>query len=235
MTINENKLINVLNYNENPVAIKTHVREYLCQSSEDGSPSITPLTFSEIESLNSNYNAFKIGTLRFPTDVEEDVYKALRITDWEEILTNKDIETMVLHPSLSGLTKLIAINNVQLFERVRGIFFSLKNTNQYDISTRVEKIVVARYKELCNRQIKTNIVLSVKDTNTTVPAEEVNALKEQNNILQEQMAQMQKMMEQMISMQSNNIQNEDMQTAAVDKKVEPKSTQSKKAGRPSTK
>ena len=235
MTINENKLINVLNYNENPVVIKTHVREYLCQSSEGESPSITPLTFSEIESLNSNSNAFKIGTLRFPTDIEADVYKALRITDWEEILTNKDIETMVLHPSLSGLTKLIAINNVQLFERVRGIFFSLKNTNQYDISTRVEKIVIARYKELCNRQIKTNIILSVKDTNTTVPAEEVNALKEQNNILQEQMVQMQKMMEQMISMQGINVKVENKEAVSVEKKAEHKSTQSKKVGRPSTK
>jgi hypothetical protein len=231
MTINENKLINVLNYNENPVAIKTHVREYLCQASENNNPSITPLTFSEIESLNSNSNAFKIGTLRFPSEIEAEVYEALRITDWEEILTNKDIEDIVLHPSLSGLTKLIAINNVQLFERVRGVFFSLKNTNQYDISTRVEKIVVARYKELCNRQIKTGIVLSTKDTNTTVPSEEVSALKEQNNVLQEQMIQMQKMMKQMMAMQTANT------TQQTDEKVieEAVNVEPKKAGRPPSK
>lgn len=233
MTINENKLINVLNYNENPVVIKTHIREYMCQAAENDTPSITPLTFSEIESLNSNSNAFKIGTLRFPTDIETEVYKALRITDWEEILTNKDIEDIVLHPSLSGLTKLISINNVQLFERVRGVFFSLKNTNQYDISTRVEKIVNARYKELCNRQIKTGIILSTKDTATNIPTEEVNALKEQNNVLQEQMAQMQKMIEQMMAMQSNNTESAKANEEAKVKNEE--KAQPKKAGRPSTK
>lgn len=231
MTINENKLINVLNYNENPVAIKTHVREYLCQSAEHDAPSITPLTFSEIESLNSNSNAFKIGTLRFPTEIEKDVYEALRITDWEEILTNKDIEDIILHPSLSGLTKLIEIKNVQLFERVRGVFFSLKNTNQYDISTRVERIVNARYKELCNKQIKTDILLSTKDTNTAITNEEVDALKEQNLALQEQMEKMQKMMEQMMIIQTKNADKKEVdvkEDATV--KQEPK-----KAGRPVTK
>jgi hypothetical protein len=230
--ISENKLINVLNYNENPVVIKTHAREYLCQSAENQNPSITPLTFSEIESLNSNSNAFKIGTLRFPTDIEAEIYKALRITDWEKILTNKDIEEIILHPSLSGLTKLIDISNVQLFERVRGVFFSLKNTNQYDISTRVEKIVNARYKELCNRQIKSKIILSVKDTTTNIPNEEVNALKEQNLTMQLQMETMQKMMEQMIALQSTNA----TQTTETikEEKIE-KVEQPKKAGRPSTK
>lgn len=229
MTINENKLINVLNYNENPVAIVTHVREYLCQSAEHGSPSITPLTFSEIESLNSNTNAFKIGTLKFPADIEKDVYEALRITGWEEILTNKYIEDIILHPSLSGLTKLVDVKNVQLFERVRGVFFSLKNTNQYDISTRVERIINARYKELCNKQIKTDIILSSKDTNATIPNEEVNALKEQNNALQEQMGKMQKMIEQMMSMHSNN---SEITNVDDDKEVE---KQPKKQGKPPAK
>lgn len=230
MTINENKLINVLNYNENPVAITTHVREYLCQSAEHDSPSITPLTFSEIESLNSNSNAFKIGTLRFPADIEKDVYEALRITGWEEILTNKDIEDIILHPSLSGLSKLIDIKNVQLFERVRGVFFSLKNTNHYDISTRVERIINTRYKELCNKQIKTDIVLSSKDTNATIPNEEVTALKEQNNALQEQMEKMQKMIEQMMNMQSNS-----SRALNIDEDKEEAEKQPKKQGRPPAK
>ena len=233
MVINENKLINVLNYNENPVAIKTHVREYLCQPMEGDNPSITPLTFSEIESLNSNSNAFKIGTLRFPTEIEASVYEALRITNWEEILTNKDIEDIILHPSLSGLKRLIEINNVQLFERVRGVFFSLKNTNHYDISTRVEKIIIARHKELCNKKIKTDIILSAKDTTASVPLEDVNALKEQNLAMQTQMENMQKMMEQMIAMQNNTSVKDDVKEVA--KTEDTKSTAPKKAGRPPNK
>lgn len=231
MAINENKLINVLNYNDNPVAIKTHQREYLCQPQENGQPSITPLIFAEIQSLNGNSNAFKIGTLRFPEDIEEKVYEEIRIADWREILKNEDIENIILNPSLDGLTKIISIKNVALFERVRGIFFSLKNTNQYDISTRVEKIINARYKELCNRKIKTDIILTPKDTSTSVPSEDVNALKEQNEIMKAQMETMQKMMEQMMAMQTQNI-NEEIQN--IDSETD-KTPKPKKAGRPSTK
>lgn len=231
MAINENKLINILNYNDNPVAIKTHQKEYLCQPQENGQPSITPLIFAEIQSLNGNSNAFKIGTLRFPEDIEEEIYKDIRIADWRDILKNEDIEDIILHPSIDGLTKIISIKNVALFERVRGIFFSLKNTNQYDISTRVEKIINARYKELCNRKIKTDIILTPKDTSTAIPNEEVYALKEQNEAMKMQMETMQKMMEQMMAMQTQNT-NKEVETETPESAEVPKA---KKAGRPSTK
>ncbi len=234
MAINENKLINVLNYNDNVVVIKTHKAEYLCPSQENGQPSITPLTFAEVESLNSNSNAFKIGTLRFPEDIQENVYNEIRISDWKDILTNETIEDIILHPSLEGLTKLISIKSVALFERVRGIFFSLKNTNQYDISTRVEKIINARYKELNNRQIKTNIILTTKDTNAQIPNDEVNALKEQNEMMKTQLESMQKMMEQMMAMQSNQLK-ESAENTKDDNDEKPLETEKKKAGRPSTK
>jgi len=204
MTIDTNKIINVLNYNANPVAIKTHIKEYLCNPAEDNDhPSINPLSFSEVEFLNSNSNAFTIGILRFPTEIEADVYDALRVVEWENILTNQDIEDIILHPSVKGLTKFVQIKNTSLFERIRGIFFSLKNSDQYDISTRVEKIINTRYKELVNKQVKSNILLSAKDTNPAIPNEEVNALKEQNKNMQSQMESMQKMMEQMMAMQQN--------------------------------
>lgn len=232
MVINENKLINVLNFNANPVAIKTHKMEYLCTSAENyENPSITPLTYSEIESLNSNSNAFKIGTLRFPIEIEAEIYEALRITDWKDILTNKDIENIILKPSIAGLTKLVDIKNVSLFERVRGVFFSLNSTHQYDISNRVEAIITTRYKELANKQIKTNIVLTVKDTNTSIPNEEVDALKEQNKSMQTQMEAMQKMMEQMLAMQTNNtsksaieVEKKDVEVAVIKKATKPKAT-----------
>jgi hypothetical protein len=161
----------------NPVIIKTHIKEYICESAdENGNPSITPLSISEIETLNSKTNGFKIGMLRFPEEIEKEVYEdILRISDWKDILTNEQIENIILHPSIEGLGKIVAIKNVSLFERVRGIFFLLKNSNQYDISNRVEAVVSRRYKELCNQQVKTSIQLTSKDTNTTVPNEEVNA------------------------------------------------------------
>lgn len=236
MSLDTTKLINVLNYNMNPVAIKTHIKEYICSSAEsEDSPSIKPLSISEIESLNSDTNAFKIGTLRFPENIEKQMYEeVLRIVEWKDILTNKQIKDIILHPTVDGLSKLVEIRNVSLFERVRGIFFLLKNSNQYDISNRVEAIILRRYKELCNQQVKTSIKLTSKDTSTAIPNEEVIALKEQNNAMQSQIEAMQKMMEQMMTMQANNMQQKaseqkvESKTEAVEKEV-------KKAGRPSTK
>ena len=201
MTIEKSKIINVLNYNENPVCIATHTKEYLCQPMDNGSPSITPLDFSEVEYLNSNSLVFKIGMLFFEDEVKEDVYTALRIVDWKDILTNEDIKDMLLNPTLEGLTKIISINSVMLFERIRGIFFSLKNSNLHDISTRVEKIINTRYKELCNHQLKTKIILTAKDTTSPVAKEEVNDLKKQNELLQQQMLQMQEMMAKLLESQ----------------------------------
>lgn len=224
----KSKIINVLNYNENPVCIKTHLKEYLCPAMEGNNPSITPLVFSEVESLNSNSPVFRNGILFFEKRIQEEVYSELRIIDWKDILNNKDIENILLHPTLDGLLKIVNIKSVMLFERVRGVFFSLKNSNQHDISTRVEKIVNTRYKELCNRKLKSNIVLTAKDTVEPVSTAEVNDLKKQNELLQEQMSNMQKMMEQMMSLQNNNISSEKvseiMQTGT--------NTTGKKPGRP---
>lgn len=235
MSIDTNKVINVLNYNMNPVAIKTHIKEYLCSPAEDNDhPSINPLSFSEVESLNSNSNAFSIGMLRFSPDVEEEIYDVLRIVEWKKILSNEDIEEIILHPSVSGLTKLVEIKNTSLFERVRGIYFYLKNTDQYDISTRVEKIINARYKELVNKQVKSNILLSTKDTTTNIPNEEVIELKEQNKNMQTQMENMQKMMEQMMALQAGNVVAQ-VETPIAKAEVKPKTTPTKTVNKPSAK
>lgn len=235
MAIEKSKIINVLNYNENPVCIKTHMKEYICQKSENGVPSITPLEFSEVESLNSNSPVFKIGNLFFEEGMQEEIYNEIRLLEWKDILRNEDIEKILLYPSLDGLSKIVNIKSVMLFERVRGIFFSLKNSNQHDLSTRVENVINTRYKELCNRQLNTKIILTAKDTTSKASTEEVSDLKKQNESLQVQMCQMQKMMEQMMAMQNSNAKVEKQEPVGEEKKVNPKSTQSKKVGRPSTK
>lgn len=226
MSIDSNKLINVLNYNYNPVAIKTHMKEYICSPAQgEDSPSISHLTFSEIESLNSNTNAFKIGILRFPKEIEKQMYEELRIVDWESILTNKAIEDIILHPTPEGLAKLIEIQNASLFERVRGIFYSLKNSNAYDISNRVEAIVTARYRELANKQVKSKIEINKKMTaSDSVVNEKVNELEQKNEEMKLQMEAMQKMMEQMLQMQSANVQ-KTTETKSEDTKKTVKSSQ----------
>ena len=233
MSIKNKEIINVLNYNTNIVTVSTKNDNYSLQAAEDDIPSILPLTPSEIEYINGNSVAFKDGHLRFPEEIEEEVYvDLLRIANWKDILTNKEIKEIILNPTIEGLQKLIGIKNSSVFERVRGIFIQLKNNGNEDVSTRVERIINTRYKELLNRQIKSDIILQPKDiVSNNIPNEEVNALKEQ-------LAQMQKMMEQMMAAQSNgkevNNTTDKNESEEIEQPTQPdnNSETDKKAGRP---
>ncbi len=176
--MNKNEIINVLNYNENPVCIKSRLREYMCPKGSRKLPSVTPLEYSEIEEINSISPCFRTGLLFFEENKAEEIYKSLRILNFQDILKNEDIENIILNPTYEGLKKLVEIDSISYFERVRGIFYYLKNSDMYDISIRVSKIIDERYKELNNRKTKTNIVLNRKSLN----------IKNENKILEENKA-----------------------------------------------
>lgn len=238
MPIKEMKTINVLNYNENIVVVSTKHDSYAIEpATNSDNPTILPLTLEEILYINGNSGAFKTGILRFPEDIEQEIYEDyLRIPHWKDILTVKQIESIILHPTVEGLTKLVNIKDTGVFDRVRGVFVRLKNTTNDDISMRVEKLINARGDELRRGIRNTAITVKAKDAVSNIPNEEVDALKEQNKALQEQMANMQKMMEQMMAMQSVNAQ-----TPNEEKKVENKGETikdtaiPKKVGRPTKK
>lgn len=205
MAIKDMKTINVLNYNQNIVIVSTKHDSYTIEPAINSeNPTSLPLSLDEILYINGNSAAFKTGILRFPKEIEKEMYEDyLRIPNWEDLLTIQDIEKIILHPTIEGLTKIINIKDTGMFDRVRGVFVRLKNTNDDDISLRVEKIIQARLDELRRGVRNTEIIIKAKDTVAQIATEEVDELKEQNKLLQEQMANMQKMMEQMMSMQTN--------------------------------
>lgn len=205
MAIKDMKTINVLNYNQNIVIVSTKHDSYTIEPAINSeNPTSLPLSLDEILYINGNSAAFKTGILRFPKEIEKEMYEDyLRIPNWEDLLTIQDIEKIILHPTIEGLTKIINIKDTGMFDRVRGVFVRLKNTNDDDISLRVEKIIQARLDELRRGVRNTEIIIKAKDTVAQIATEEVDELKEQNKLLQEQMANMQKMMDQMMSMQTN--------------------------------
>lgn len=233
MSVKNLEIINVLNYNHNAVSVKTKDSGYLMQpADEDGTPSILPLTPSEIEYINGNSNAFKLGILRFEKEIEEEVYtKLLKINNWKNILTNQEIENIIKNPTLEGLQRLIDIKSSTEFERVRGIVTYLKNNNDNHISIQVERIINERYKELINHQIKSNIVLRPKDITTNEKvSEEVNELKNQNKALQNQLTELQEMLKKMMETKVDTVQNKKEEI-----KTEEKEGEKKKPGRPPSK
>lgn len=226
--IKDMKTINLLNYNENVVVVSTKHDSYAIEPAIDSeTPTILPLNLEEILYINGNSAAFKSGILRFPEDIEKEMYEDyLRIPNWRDLLTIKEMEDIILRPTMEKLVKLVGIKDVGTFDRLRGVFTRLKNTTNSDISMRVERIINARSDELRRGIRNTEIVIKPKDTASVIQNEEVDALKEQNIALQEQMTQMRELMEKMLASQSSN-------TAPVsDGDNEAKEEPVKKPGRP---
>lgn len=224
--IKETEKISVLNYNENRVSVEVAPnKSYSFEPSVDGvTPTVIPMSIDEIRYAN-NSSAFRNGTLFFEKSREEEVYKELNITNWEDILTNNDICEIILHPTYDGLSKIVSIKDSAAFERVRAVFHKLKQDGTHDVSVRVAQIINTRYKELLNRQINSSIMLTRKDIPETINSVQVDELKAQNAAMQEQIAQMQKLIEQMMLSQ-NSI------NAAVSKDENPKDEVKKSPGRP---
>ena len=208
--------INVLNYNENEVFVDSSKEHYKFNASRDGkTPSIISMPLSELQNICSNTDIIVTGWLTFDNDVKEEIFKELRVPDWENILTNEDIEEILVHPTLEGLQKIIDIQNQTYFDRVRIIMFKLIRKG-IDISTKVNRIITQRYDELRKRQRISSIALTKKDTQ--VSRNEVKALSEQNALLQTQLDEMKKMMEQMMAMQNKESNNSNSGTTTQTKK-----------------
>lgn len=221
--------INVLNYNENEVFVDSAKEHYKFNASRDGkTPSIIPMTLSELQNICSNTDIIVTGWLTFDDDVKEEVFKELRIPNWKDILTNEDIENILTHPTLEGLQKIIDIENQTYFDRVRIIMFKLINRG-VDVTTKVSRIVEQRYDELRKRQRVSSITLTKKDTQTYVTPDEVKKLSAQNAALQSQLDEMKKMMEQMMAAQNTST---NIKQAEEKSELKATTTASKKVGRP---
>lgn len=228
--VKDMKNINVLNYNESIVTVNTKHDGYKIEAGEENNPSILPLTLDEILYINANSNAFKTGLLRFPEEIEKEMYEDyLKIPTWESFLKPSDIKDIILNPTVDGLNKLISIKDSVSFDRVKAVFIKLKNTTDYDISMRVEDIINNRSLELRRGIRNSAIVIKAKDAAKRIVSEDVDALRKQNELLQTQMLEMQKMMQEMMNNQSHTIaQNAESNVEIATTDKEPV----KKAGRP---
>ena len=218
--------INVLNYNENDVFVNGSKEHYKFKASKNGKvPTVVPIPFNELQYIASNTNIITTGWLTFDNDIKEEIFTELRIPDWKDILSNEDIKNILIHPTMEGLQKIIDIENQTYFDRIRITMFKLMNDG-VDITTKVSRIVNQRYEELQKRQRKSSIILTKKDT--TVSADAVRELSEQNASLQNQLDEMKKMMEQMMAMQTAS----HVETKTENKEESVKEESPKKAGRP---
>lgn len=226
--LDKNKTYLVLNYNGSPVAVSTRHESYIIPGGSSESPSSMPLSVDEIVQINSNSNVFKMGLLWFEEEFQEDLYKECRIRNWKNILTDSEIEDIILHPTLEKLERLLAIENEQYFERCYGIYIGLKNSN-HSIKQNVENVMLARRKELRNRKYKTGILLTKKET-PAVSEEVLKETQEQNAKLTHEVDELKAMVAQLLAAQQNSAPataeaentDKDAETKVTDTTQEPK-------------
>ena len=217
--------IKVLNYNENEVFVDSSKEHYKFNASRDGvTPTMQNIPISELQYICSNTDVIVTGWLTFDEDEKDEIYTALRLPNWREILTNEDISNILTNPTMEGLQRIIDITNLTYFDRVRIVMFRLLNGG-VDISSKVKNVVDRRYEELQKRQRVSSIILNPRIGEKKASNEQVQELSEQNAKLQEQLDEMKKMMAQFMSAQ--NISTTEKESEKVTEEVT-----KKKAGRP---
>lgn len=218
--------ITVLNYNENDVFVDSSKEHYKFNASRDGiNPTMQDIPINELQYICSNTDILVTGWLTFNEDEKEEIFTALRVPNWRDILTNENIREILTNPTMEGLQRILDITSITYFDRVRIVMFKLLSEG-IDISSKVKNVVDRRYDELQKRQRITSIVLNPRVEEKKVSNEQVKELSEQNLKLQEQIEQMKQMMEKLMASQTSDSAGTS-NTAKVDAES-PK----KKAGRP---
>lgn len=196
--VDKNETYLVLNYCSSPVAINTRHESHLIEKGSRDNPSSQLFTFDEILQINSSSPVFKIGLLRFEKEFEEDLYEELRIRDWKDILTDEELEDIILHPTIETLSKILAIENELYFERAYGVYIGLKNAS-YPITKNVETVMAARRKEFKNKKYKTTISLEKKKDEDVVREAALAEEVKKREALEEKLASMEAMIAKLTS------------------------------------
>lgn len=202
--------VTVLNYNEFYVftPVDSNGKTYTFSPSKDGIPSQITMPFSEVEFINGQSDAFRTGTLFFKHDNPKEIYEALNIYDYDKILTNKEIEHMLLNPTIDNLQRIIDVREHSTFDRIRAIYIRLKNSDDIDLSTRVVKVMDERTEEMRLNKYNSNIILKPKNNSyyeIKEPLDESKELKEQNLTMQKEIEELRKMVAELISLNKNTI------------------------------
>lgn len=167
--------------NHTPSKVSVSMRDGSSLIIEGGAydhPSTYPFTLSELQHLNNTTRCIKNGTLIPQEGDKEFIYETLRITDWRDIISNAEVEKIILEPTVEGLQKIINIKDSQYFDRIYGVFLGLKNSDA-PIAANVINLITKRYRELLDGKRETELTVkkAVKTPTTATNGEQINELK----------------------------------------------------------
>lgn len=201
MSIKENIAIKIYNYNPFVLNVTTNVRTHTLVPCYDiNNPTFSTVTYSELDYYNSVSNCLRNGMVAFEESIEKEIYEALGIVNYKDILTNKTIKDILINPTKEKLSKIISTTDESVFNRVNAIYRGLVNGGQHDISNRVTNIIETRIDEFRHGILSTRIQLVAKDD--SIVNDDIDSVKKQNESLQAQLNQMQEMMSMLLASQN---------------------------------
>ena len=150
------------NYNTSPLIVVLRDSSIPMGGGRRDNPFVYPFTMMELQQIANSSNILQTGWLRPTKENEEFIYETLRIQNWRDILTEEEIENIILHPTVEGLNRLLAIKDSLYFERVYGAYVGLKNVNA-PIAANIERLIKGRYHELQKGKLTTEFVVQAKD------------------------------------------------------------------------
>lgn len=190
----ETKTYPMYNYGTSKIIIALRDGSVVVEGGTRDCPTAYPFTLSELQQIANLSTAIQSGYLRPAKEDAEFIYETLRIRDWKDILTEEDIEQIILHPTVEGLTKLLSIKDAFYYERVYGVFIGLKSVN-VPIAANIDRLLRGRYKELQKGKITTDYTVREKDLpiqdayTSNYKANEIDALKDavanQNRLIEQ--------------------------------------------------
>lgn len=158
--IDKNKTYLVLNKNSSPIVVDTRYDGYVIPAGSEDEPSSLPFSADEISQINSKAPVFKVGLLWFEPEFQKELYEEVcHIRDWQDILSDADIEDAIVHPTIEKLNRILAIQNPMYFERCYGIYMGLRNAN-CALQRNVITVMNLRYKEMRHKKFDTGIKLT---------------------------------------------------------------------------
>ena len=95
-----------------------------------------------------NAKAFTQKRLRFPSDIEEEVVKELKLIYDRESYDINQIRSMIINVTDDVIKEILEIKNLTIAKAFLSQLIYLKNTNVYNISSKLELYIRARVEEL---------------------------------------------------------------------------------------
>jgi hypothetical protein len=193
--------IKVYNTTASRVCVRAATREYEFEGAVDGVYPMHPMSFADIEYVNSrNPDVFPTGLLTFEESERDEIYQALNHSDWEDRIWDDDmIKDALLRPTKVKMERILAVRDILTIERIRGVMTNIINTSIQKPIDRVIDAVNSRMQEIL-RGIKRSRLLVVLPEDIAKDDVEKSALKKKNDELENQLRAMQEQINALMEM-----------------------------------